>query len=257
MKEPAIERKLKKWMPKIISGNQRALNSLMRHVFMLELLNRIAKWAERRKKITVDEESGTDIREIVAARIRDKLHTIKNPNNAPWRMVVTKWSYAVAGRCCEDVRKKNARIVDEYDTEISEPVSTWPSPEEELERKEQVPLRERLEAKIHETAFAARAAATPEQKRILSLWAEGKKLKQIAEATGLSLSNAQLKLKKIQRAIAEKIWDGIVEEIGEAKAAESGVAEVLEEVVEKRDDLRELLANSAREMRGRGPRPHA
>lgn len=258
MNDPAIERKLERWMPKIIGGSKRALNSLMKDAWMLTLLARIAEWAERRKKIAIDEERGTDIREIITARIRDKLHKITNPNGAPWSMVVPKWCYVVGGRRCEDVRKKNARFVGGYDVRMFEPVSTLPSPEEELERKEQAPLRERVVSKIHETVFKVFKAATPEQRRILTLWAEGRTLAEIAEAMDTSTSNVQRKLKELQKAIVASVLDGIIAEVGDAMGTESLVAEVLEEVVNERDDLRGLLANSLKAMRGRarGPRLH-
>ncbi len=76
---------------------------------------------------------------------------------------------------------------------------------------------------------------------------------------GICTSNAHGKLTKLQKALVKSVFDGIVEEIGDEQAAESRVAEVLEQMVSKRDDLRGLVTKSLKQMRGRsrGPRPHA
>jgi DNA-binding CsgD family transcriptional regulator len=229
----------------------------MRDEWMLDLLYRIAESAERRRKIAVDEELGTDIQEIVTARIRAKLHTIKNPNNAPWSKCIIKWCHVVAGNRCEDVRKKNGRFVFDRDVEMVSLVSTLPSPEEELERKEQVPLRKRLRSKIPAAASRARAAAAGDERQILSLWVEGNTLKQIEEQMGIQLSTVQRKLKKIQKVIVKGVGNMITEETGEAIPAASWLMKVLQEVVEDRGLLHQLLANRPREVRRRAPRPHA
>jgi hypothetical protein len=255
MNDPAIERKLKRWMPKIINRNQRALNSLMRDEWMLQLLNSIAEGAKRKKKIEVDEELGIDIQEIITARIRTNLHKVKNPNGMPWSMCIPKWCRVVAGRKCEDVRERNARFVIERDAEMSSLVSTMPSPEETLERKEQAPIRKRLKSKIPAAAKRARSAGAADDQQILSLWIEGDTLKQIAEKTGIPLSTVQKKLKKIQRCIAEGVGEGITEETGEAIPETSWLMKVLWKVVEDRRQLGELLSNRPRGVRGRPPRP--
>jgi hypothetical protein len=255
MNDPAIEHKLKRLMPKIINKNQRALNSLMREEWMLQLFYCIAEWAERVKKITVDEELGTDIQEIVTGHIRANLHKVKNPNGVPWSMCIPKWCYVVAGRKCEDVRKRNARFIVERDAEMGSLVSMMPSPEVELERKEQAPIRKRLKSKIPAAASRARAAA--DQQQILSLWIEGDTLNQIAEKTGIPLSTVQRKLKKIQRGIVEGLGQEITEETGEAIPEKSWLMKVLQKTVEDRGQLGQLMANRPREVRGRAPRPQA
>jgi hypothetical protein len=253
MSDPAIERKLKRWMPKIIDRSQRALNSLMREEWMLQLLNDLGDWAERVKKITVDEELGMTIQEIFTARIYAKLYTIKNPNGVPWSMCVSKWCRVVAARKCEDVRKRNARFVAERDVEVSSLVSTLPSPEAQLERKEQAPMRKRLKSKIPAAASRARAAA--DQQQIVSLWIDGDTLKRIAKKTGIPLSTVQKKLKKIQRCIVEGIGQEITEETGEAIPETSWLMKVLQKAVEDRGQLGQLLANRPRGVRRRPPRP--
>jgi RNA polymerase sigma factor (sigma-70 family) len=264
MNDPAIYVELETLMPEVTKRDQEALDAVMRSEWMLNLLPRIADWAERKKKVEADER-GTSIQEIVAARIRAKLHTVKNPNNAPWHKCLTKWSYRVAARLCEDVRKKRTRLVErhrravehestqriEHGVRIFEPASPTPSPEEELEHKEQAPLREKLESKIHRTILKARDAAGPEEKLILDLWLEGKTLQEIHERTGISRATVQRKLKKIQKAIVAEGKKGIIEEIGETRTEESGVVKVLEQVVEDRAELGVLIANSTEEVHGR------
>jgi DNA-directed RNA polymerase specialized sigma24 family protein len=263
MADPAINLELETLMPEVIKRDQKALDALMRSEWMLRLLSRIADWSERRKKVEADER-GTSIQEIVAARIREKLHTVKNPNNAPWDRTLTRWSYKVAARRCEDVRKKRTRLVEEYrravehestqriehHVRIYEPPSPTPSPEEELERKEQAPLRAKLGSTIQRTTLKARDAAAPEEKLILTLWLEGKTLLKIHELTGIPLATVHRKLKRIQRAIVAEVGKGITEEIGEARAEECGVAEVMQEVVKDRDELRELITSSTENTRG-------
>ena len=270
MDDPAIHLELKTLMLRVKEGDQAALDVVMRSEWMLNLLARIADWAERRRKIEVDER-GTSIQEIIEARIREKLHTVKNPNNAPWHKCLGKWCYRVAARRCEDVRKQSARLIEEHrraveheskqvsehGVKIFEPVSPTPSPEEELERKEQAPLCEKLESKIHRTTLKARDAAAPVEKLILELWLKGHTLEEIHKLMRVSVATVHRKLKKIQKAIVAEVEKGIIEEIGEAQANESGVAEVLEQVVTDRDDLRELIASSTEEVHGgaQAPRP--
>jgi DNA-directed RNA polymerase specialized sigma24 family protein len=268
MEDPAIHIELEALMSEVVKGNQQALDAVMWSEWMLRLLSRIADWAERRKKVEADEH-GTGIQEIVAARIREKLHTVKNPNNAPWHKVLTKWSYRVASRRCEDVRKKSTRLVEghrreverecmqrkELGVKIFELTSSAPSPEEDLERNEQAPLRERLESKIHRTTLEAHDAATPEERLILNLWLEGKTLQQIRDLTGIPVATTQRKLKKIQKAIVAEVEKGVAEEIGEAEVEASGVVDVLQKVVKDRDVLRELLASSSEDVHGRAHAP--
>lgn len=256
MNDSALERKLNRWMPKIMDGNRRALNSLMRDEWMLGLLYRIAEWAERRKKISVDEQLGTDIQEILTARIRAKLHTIKNPDNAPWSKCIPNWCYVVAGNRCEDVRKRNARFVVDRDSETSPLVSSTPSPEEEMEHKEQVPLRKRLKSKIPAAASKARATAAADEQRILSLWIEGDTLDQISEKTAIPLSTVQRKLKKIQKGIVKGVGEKITDETGEAIPETSWLMKVLQKVVYNRGLLRQLLVKRPRAVRGCAPSPH-
>jgi DNA-directed RNA polymerase specialized sigma24 family protein len=269
MDGPAITKFEIDWLIlEAINGNEEALDLLMRSQWMFELLYRISDWARRKKNIEADVH-GTDIQEIVAARIREKLHTIKNPKNTAWRTCLRNWSYRVAARCCESVRtgkhvEEDYRLAIEHENTDRiehgvrriEPSSHTPSQDEELERKEQAPLRDKLELVIHEKALKAFDASTPEGKRILSLWMEGMTLKQISEAMGIPLATAHRMLKKLQRAIVAEVGKGIVEEIGETRAEESGVVKVLQDVVEDRDDLHELLANGSQETQGRGHPAH-
>jgi len=269
MEDPPIYLELETLMPRVTKGDQEARDAVMRDEWMLGLLNDIAEWAERERHIEADEH-GKSILEIVEDRIRAKLHTVTNPNQARWDKCVGKWSYTVAARLCEDVRKKRTRLIEkhrravehecvrgkEYGVRIFEPASPAPSPEEELERKEQAPLCERLESKIHRTTLKAREAASPEEKQILNHWLEGRTLEQIHELTGISRATVQRKLKKIQKAIVAEVEKGVTEEIGEARTKENGVAEFMGRVVTDRKDLGELIASSTEEVRG-ASEPHA
>lgn len=266
MGDPAINLELEKLMSEITKGNQEnqeARDSLMLNEWMLKLLNEIGNWAKDKKHVEADEH-GTDIQEIISARVRDKLHTVSNPKNVPWSKCLRGWCYRVGARRCEDVRKKRTRLMENYRRALEhkntdriqnrvrrmEPSSPMPSQDEELERKEQAPLSEKLESTIHQRTFNAFDSATPEEQQILSLWSKGKTLKQISKETRIPLSSVHRKLDILQRAIAAEVGQGIVEELGETRAEESGVVEVLEKVVKDRDDLHELLANSIEEIRG-------
>jgi RNA polymerase sigma factor (sigma-70 family) len=258
MEDPAIyEVDLDRIIPEAIDGNPQALDLLMRCLWMLQLLNQIADWAWRRKKIDVDIH-GVDIQDIVAERIRQKIHTVKNPSHRPWCKSFKSWCYRVAARCCENVRKTKQRAEQKYQDEvihdstvrieggmrIIEPCSTMMSQQEEIEQKEQTPLRGSLKSKIRQTVRRVFNSFTPEDAKILTLWGAGKTLKQISVLTNTPLPTVQRKLKKLQKTIKSEITKVIDEEVGEGKTEELRVVQALDELLMGRHGLQKLLANS-------------
>lgn len=141
------------------------------------------------------------------------------------------------------------------DLGIASLLSPVMSQEEELDQKEQALLRDGLESKIHRIAWHVFDSSAPEEKTIFSLWAEGKTLQQVSEETGLALSTAHRRLKKLQRALVEEVGKGIIEEIGEVRAEERGIAKALKEGVEDRNYALALLGNRSLEMARYGHAP--
>lgn len=271
MEDPAIhDVDLDKIIPEAINGDPQALDLLMRCLWMLQLLNQIGDWAWRRKKIDVNK-NGKDIRDIVEERIRLKIHTVKNPHQRPWCKCLKSWSFRLAANCCENVRKSKQRAEEGYKdavihentqriedgVRIIEPVSTMMSQQEEVEQKEQSPLRESLKSKIRRTVRRVFNSFTPEDAKILRLWGEGKTLKQISVETHTPLPTVQRRLKKLQKTIKNEITKVIGEETGEAKAEEPEVAQALDELLMNRTELQKLLANSLRDMAQSSHAPHA
>ena len=262
MEDPAIyDIDLDKIMPAAINGDQQALDSLMRSLWMLQLLNEIADWAWRTKKIDVNKD-GEDIRDIVEARIRLKITTIKNPHNQPWHKCLKTWTYKLAARCCGNVRKGKQRAEERYrDTvlhentvrieggvRITEPCSTMMSQQEEVEQKEQAPLVESLKSKIRQTVRRLRSSFTPEDLKILTLWAEGKILKDISRETHIPLPTVQRRLTKLQKRILGEITKAVGEDLGDIWAAETRIARVQKKLLKDRPLLNELLALSSQEQ---------
>jgi hypothetical protein len=126
------------------------------------------------------------------------------------------------------------------------------SQEEELAQKEQALIRGRLESKMRWIAWQVFDSSTPEERLILSLWAQGKTLRQVSEETGIPLATTHRRLKNIQRAIVKEVGKGIVEEIGEVRAEERGIGEAIKEVVKDRNYLLALLGNSSLDMARHG-----
>lgn len=234
--------------------DQQALERLLYCNWMTQLFERLAHWARQRFKV-----DGEEVRDYVFDRVLSQSQPLyedprkpwlNNPHHSSWRSCLARWAYAVA-------RNRSLNMLGHYEVEsrhvvalehehttriehgvrIVAPSAHTPSPEEELERKEQ----DSIEEKIHEKALQVFDSSTEECQRIASLWADSMTLEQIAAELGSSIETVRRKLKKFQKAVCEEVRKGIAEEIGEAKTAESGVGSVLEEIVTNREDLGDLL----------------
>jgi len=226
---------------------------------MTQLFERLAYWARRRYKV-----DGEEVRDYVFDRIHSKSESVEegprkpwlnNPHRSSWRKCLIKWVYKVAKNRCLNMlghyEVENRHVValeHEHTTRIENKVrivalsAHTPSQEEELERKE----HESIEEKIHEKAWQVFDASTEECQRIASLWAGGMTLEEIvAELGSSSIETVRRKLKKFQRGVYEEVRKGIAEEIGETKTEESGVWQVLDEIVKNREDLGDLLPRRA------------
>jgi RNA polymerase sigma factor (sigma-70 family) len=250
---------LEQVIPDAVNGNQQALDLLMCCEWMMQLLSRIAEWARCKKQIDVDIH-GRDIQDIVSDRIRLKIKDLRNPRNTSWRACLETWSFKVARTCCENVRERK-RAEQRYRTSVEhehtqrrqdgvrivEPCSTMMSQQEEIEQKEQAPLQDRLTSRIRRTMREVSKTFTPEDKIIMSLWLENKTLMQIATEIDSSTETVRRKLKKLQDALYRELTKVIIKEVGEERFKENGVAQVLEELLTHRNDLRELLIHNSLE----------
>jgi RNA polymerase sigma factor (sigma-70 family) len=257
MEDPEInDAALDEIIYRAINRDQEALEKLMVCWWMVQLLNRLADWASRNKKIDADE-NGKDIQDIIADRIRLKIDTVKNPRKRPWRNCLKSWCYQVAKTCCGTVRKSKQRLEQRYRVEVEHehtqrienrrrivaPISPMMvSEQEEIEQQQQKQdsLRKKLNSKIHRTVRQAVNSFTPEDERILSLWAKGNTLKQISEQVEIPLPTVGRRLKKLQRAI--------IEGIGKARGKDIGVEQKLKKLSAHRAGFEELIAHSLRNM---------
>jgi RNA polymerase sigma factor (sigma-70 family) len=235
--------------------DRQALITLLYCEWMTRLFERLADWAQRRYKV-----DGEEVRDYVFDRIHSQSRSphkgprkpwLNNPHRSSWRSCLTKWAYMVAKNRCLNIlvhyeveSRHVAALEHEHTTRIEHgvrivaPSARTPSPEEELERKEQASLEE----KIHEKAWQVFDSSTEECQMIASLWAgDGMTLGQIAAKLGSSTETVRRKLKKFQNAVFEEVRKGIAEETGEQKTEESGLGRVLAEIVENREDLNDLL----------------
>lgn len=259
MDDPAINGvELEGLISKAAHYDRQALITLLYCEWMTRLLERLAHWARRRHKV-----DGEEVRDYVFDRIHSQSQPphevpreswLNNPHHSSWRNCLTKWAYTVAKNRCFNMlghygvegrhvtaleHEHTTRI--EHGVRIVAPSAHTPSPEEELERKE----HENIEEKIHEKAWQVYDSSTEECRRIASLWAGGMTLEQIAAELGSSIETVRRKLKKFQKAVREEVRKVIAEEIGETKTEESGVGQVLEEIVTNREDLGDLLPTRA------------
>ncbi len=268
MEDPAITGvELEALIHRAAGRDREAVYSLLYCDWMTNLLEILADWS--RRQFGVD---GEEVRDHVFDKIRRQIEPpeeprrkpekprppcwLKNPHRKTLTECLNDWCFAVAKnhslniirhrgieqRHVESVEHENTQRI-EHGVRIIEPSAPALSPEEELERKE----REALTCKVHETARQAFDSSAEEEAKIASLWMEDKKLQQIADELGSSVETVRRKLKKLQQAIVAKVEKEIAEEVGEDVVKENGVAQILKELVEDRDDLQELLATGAKE----------
>ncbi len=255
---------------KAAHGDRQALSKLLYCNWMTQRFERLADWARRRYNV-----DGEEVRDHVFDRIYSQSRPsheaprrpwLNNPHHSSWSACLTNWVYKVAkNRCLNmlahyEVESRYAAALEhehttriEHEVRIIAPSAHTPSPEEELERREQ----DRLEEKIHEQARQVFDSATEECQRIALMWADGMTLQEIAGELGSSIETVRRRLKKFQRAVFEGVRKGIAEEIGETRTEESGVEHVLEEVVSNRNDLDDLLPTRAPATQARARRPAA
>ncbi|MDQ5839491.1 MAG: hypothetical protein M3379_22155 [Acidobacteriota bacterium] len=260
---------LEQIIPKAVKGSKKARKALLIHPWLHLLLNEVAEWAWRRYRVTHDEH-GKDTQDVVYETIRDKITKLKNPHHVSWRACLRSFSYSVAknhwrnyfdrGRRCEE------EYQDSFEYEHTEgkrdgrsmiaPCSTILTEAEEREKeseeKREESLWENRIAQIDEALGRVSNSFTPEEKRIVLLWSQGKTLKQIvseiAGETGSSIATVQRKLTRLEKRIMEELGK-TVEELGKASGKEVGVEDILANLMEHRArGLRALVASSLQEM---------
>lgn len=263
--DPAIE--LEELIFKAAHCHREAVLTLVYHDWMTLLLKRLAK--RSRERYQVDGE-------LVSDFVFDQIYSqslplpyegprerwLDNPHGSSWKTCLAKWAYTVAKRRSlkiiehRHVESRHAAAVEhEYTIRIEDgvrvvaPPARTPSPEEELERKEQA----WVDAQIHEKTQQVYDSSKEELQRIVSLWASGMTLELIALALGSSIETVRRKLKKFQRAVVEEGTRGIAEVIGEEMTEQCGVEGVLEEIVTTREDLSDLLPPLPPVSRGEAP----
>lgn len=136
------------------------------------------------------------------------------------------------------------------------PSTAMSSPEED--EKEQTEQDSRLESQISKTRQTLRRVSnslTPEEAEIMTRWAKGKTLQQIASETGSSTATVQRKLTKLQKAYVNELGVLIVE-LGKTRDKEVAVAHLLEKLKEHRaKGFRALVASSLTETARRDHAP--
>jgi DNA-directed RNA polymerase specialized sigma24 family protein len=190
---------------------------------------------------------------------------LDNSEETTWAACLEDWCFVVAKnhslnilrhrgyeqRHVESVEHQNTQRI-EHGNRIMESSAHAPSPEEVLERQP----RDVLQYKMHRQARHV-FDSFGEEAKITSLWIEGLTLQEIADSLDSSVETVRRKLKKLQQAIVAEVEHEIVEEVGEERAEELGVAELLKNLVKKREDLEDLLITDALETSGYEHLPRA
>ena len=232
-----------------------ALDDLLYSDWMTKRFNYLSDWVERQYGL-----DGRAVTDYIFDRIRARAQPpdteplapwLDNPHQSSWRSCLNQWTataaknrslgllkhYEVESRHAAALRP-NHPTQGEHGSESAEPSASTLSPEEEVMRKEEHAI---VGETIREKAFHTYDSSTEEEQRIVSLWASGMKLREIAVELNSSIETVRRKLKNYQRTFYEEVRKGIAEKMGEEKTRECNVEQVLGKIVKKREDLNDLL----------------
>jgi RNA polymerase sigma factor (sigma-70 family) len=235
-----------------VEGQPTALELLLFSTWLTNLLQQIATWVTRQFHV-----DGEEARDFVFDKLRTNIQNITNSGDNSWRDVVTRWCYAVARnyalnilRHLEVEQRHRATVTHEHTqhivhgTRIVEPCATTLTPQEELERQEQTRAEHAFRLKLRQALHPVVRSFTAEDVKILQLWAEGKKLREIATLTGIPLATVARRLKKLQKALYEEGQKMVDKELGPELAEELGVGPLLIALLTNRASVLSLLTDS-------------
>ncbi len=231
-------------IPAAVKGDKKALHLFLFSQWLAQLLNEVA--ARTSWKYGVDAE---ELRDFLFERIRRKIRKITNTNNTPWPICFSAWCYKIGERRALNlIRHRNVEerywdgVLHEHTIGIrggkrqAELQSRARSQEEEIEQKEQRALL----SKLRRTVWDSYRLLMPDDAKLISLWASGKKLREISAATGLPMSTVHHRLGVLQKGFVKEVENVVVKALG--------AAHLPEKRKELRAGIRGLIASSLKEM---------
>jgi len=207
---------IEKLIADAIDGNEDALQDLMASSWIDGVIEKIT--TRQARKFEVD---CSEIRDVVCDKLRKKINTIKNPNQIALTKCVAGWIKKTSRRVCLNktrhrkvVNKYTDRVIHENNhgkrksskgimIDLHRPATN--SPEEILLKEEDNSLWVSRMADLHLQVYDVITTFPPIDIEIALLWAEGKTLKQIEEASGVCLSTAHRHLKHFQKKILASV----------------------------------------------------
>lgn len=256
MEDPEInEVALEETIAAATRGDEEALRLLIFCKWLRQLLARISRSAAF--QFDLDAET---IRDFVEDQLRKEIVTIENHRHVSWRACLAAWCYQVAHHFClnsvrhRGVEEKYCDIIAHDNTQIIrngerivDQYSHTPSPEDELDQKEQDELWGDRQSRMRACVLRVFHSFQPEEFKVAILWAQNMTLAEIAAETDTSTATAGRRLKKVQRAIFEGMQEVITQEITPAPDPEGEEAAPLINLKGQPElvaGLRELIANS-------------
>ncbi len=235
-------------IPAAVKGDKKALHLFLFSPWLEQLLNEVSTCTSWKYGVDAEE-----LRDYVFERIRRKIRKITNKHNTAWPTCFSAWCYKTAERRALNlIRHRGVEerywggVLHEHTINIrggkreAELQSRAQSQEEEVEENE----RRALLSKLHLTVWDVYHSLTTDDAKLIKLWANGKKLREISAATGLPKSTASYQLKVLQKGFVKAVESVIVETLG--------VAHLPEEWKELRAGIRGLIASSLKELNQRG-----
>jgi DNA-directed RNA polymerase specialized sigma24 family protein len=238
---------IEKLITEAIAGNKDASVDLVASEWMEGVLDKITTRHARKFKIDRNE-----IRDTVRDKLRENIETIGNPNRLPLTRCLASWVKKASRHLCinkvrhRKVEKNYADHVIHENThgkrkspkgimiDLQQPAIN--SPEEILLKEEAASLWTSRMADLHLRVYDEIMMFSPKDIEIALLWAEGKTLKEIEQASGVCLSTAHRHLKQFQKKILESI----------------GIDSIIADDPELMKGGHELLANCLRELNSLG-----
>lgn len=172
---------------KAAGGDKEALDPLINHYKVIQLLNEISAWAEW--KYRQDRE---DFRQIMVVMICINIHTIVNPRR------LKPWCYSTARHYCLNEirhRKVESSGLDKIKDQYMVQASSLLTPEQILLKKERESLRK--------DALRRVTARYPEW--LVSAWSPEKETKDIIRETGKPASTVYRLLREMQQEIIREV----------------------------------------------------
>lgn len=217
---------LEQLVEKAVSGDEVALNALIAHPEMNQILEELSAWAER-----MYEQDREDIKQNLLIISYKNIHSLRDTSN------FKSWLFKIARNYCLNTIRRDKReklFSDEVSDQNradkkldGEPLAQFKSeltPEQELLIKEKETLFEKQ----------VRKATEPFSPEIVERWANGQSPKQIAEETGRPLKSVYRVLKNMQDAI-------IRESLSEIDAMRSRMQDSQSEIERQKELTREAL----------------